>query len=90
MIKTTKVEKRGRCGRQDPVLCGQEEDGGLFPGSVLQQAHDPKEETLSGVPQPIVRFEANPKSLRIQVDLKLLLPGTICSIQTLTKVGARA
>ena len=50
MIKTTKVEKRGRCGRQDPCAVWTGGRWGPFPGSVLQQAHDPKEETLSGVP----------------------------------------
>ena len=50
MIKTARVEKRSRCGRQDPCAVWIGERWGTFPSAVLQQTHDPKEETLSGVP----------------------------------------
>ena len=50
MIKTARVEKRSRCGRQDPWAVWTGERWGTFPSVVPQHTHDPKEETLPGVP----------------------------------------
>ena len=50
MIKTARVEKRSRCGRQDPCAVWTGERWGTFPSAVLQQTQNPKEDTLSGVP----------------------------------------
>ena len=69
MIKTAKVEKWGRCGRKDPCAVWTGGRWGTFPGSVPQQTHDSKEETLSGVPTNS-QIWREPKSLRIQVDLE--------------------